>query len=268
MKFKITLFRLISISLLFCCLYFISCSDSSTSPTNNNSYTPPSIQLKKNATYVYQNDTIPPSGIQQTQPVLTYDRIMDSVTFQSRLGYQIFDSNRTSPPPGTFLNMDTIYLSYDSAKGRLYQYGIERFINPSQSLSWDLIADFSIPLNQSWTIGNVNYSIVVSGTLYTFNGPLTAKVAVDTTLLGRGNAGTVKCYRIELNAAITGNAGLIPVNFNVIIDDFIGYNSSSGNYSGIMRVRVRPFTVYNSGAPLLQLGGHDRFIQDLSIPTY
>jgi len=267
MKIKFNrMFVLPLIGLIFSLILF-NCGDSSTSSNNSNSnYIHPSIPLKVGNTYTYTNDSIPNGGNPILLPIKSYDTIKAAFNFSGKYGYQIFDRSKNTIT-NTQVAFDTIYLSYDSTNYKLYQFGVQKFINPALPAQWDLIGDFSQPVGQPYNIGSVDYTVNIPtlGSIE-FTGPLTAKIAIDTTITTTNNITpkTVKCVRIELSANISGNAPpplSETITASIVFDDFIGYASGT-NPCGIVAIRLRPFNFTTSGLTLVKEPGFDRFLSD------
>jgi hypothetical protein len=251
--------------LLAGCIVYSGCSNDS--PTSTPSSAPPTITMKPGSTFIFTYDSLTTTQTIRLRRA-SYDIILAQTTVAGQLCYPIFSTTHDSVTLATA--HDTTYVRYDNSAGKFYQYGIQKLINPMfQNATWDLVADFSVPQGQSWLVGNINYSVVLGGQTYTFTGPLNAKVAEQTTIQTTGSPSkSVNCYRIELHAAVTGNTtppGPLPVTADIYVDYYIGYASSATNPSGLVEVKLRPFSFLVGGLPLVAEPGDDRKLWDFTI---
>lgn len=261
----------IHIILLACSLSLLSCESDTTEP-------PPVenvlvVELKKGASYQYTYDSLLYGGesIRLTD-VAIRDFVLDTISFQGMFGYMIVDSTIRNL---TNVKLDTIYLSYDSAAGKLYQFGVRKFFNDSQASSyWDLIADFSLPTGQEWLIASVGYFKYLGPPLDTtvfFFGEFRGKVAADTTINTTGSPPRpVKCFHLVLKEELRAyfyNPGLDTLYTTKILEEFISYNQSGDIFyissaGGIVRIRLGGSAISDSPDSITYFEpGFDRVLQ-------
>lgn len=257
---------------VFISALYDGCTNETTGPPAEVPGFKPTIRLKLYSTYQYTNDTILPSGLHQRKPgIITNDTIKTFSNFNGKNAFGIF--SHTIGQPSVIY-----YVSYDSTAGLYYQWGITNLINPSQSPSWDVAANFAASRSSNWVIGQINdtltFSIPSIGTITVpFSGPLTGKVA-DSTIVVTTSAvpDTIHCYRIEYNANISGTTviNLVTITFSasIYVEYYIGYYSPQfpNNPSGLVELRLNPFNITTSPTLItIQEGGYDRILQSYTI---
>jgi hypothetical protein len=250
--------------------FLTGCDDSGQTPTapGGGSTYIPTIRIHQGARYNYTNDSlINNNGVITTQRtrIGTYDVVNSPVSKESQLCYPILSTSYDTNT--TLTSRDTLYVRYDSTAGKVYQYGLQQLINPLQPPSWDLVGDFSVARGTQWTIGTINLTFNFPSPIGTvnFTGPLTGKVADSTTINTTSTPSTiVNCYRIELNASVTGSTPLGNATASILIDYYLGYYSDlfPNNPSGLVRITFRPFSFDVSGIPVLYQSGVDRILMD------
>lgn len=229
--------KFFSIFLLAAAMVYVwGCGDDSTTGTPGTGGTAPTLNMQVGALYVFNVDSLPPSGGVTHTRLKSYNTYLAQGTyFGQSNAFQILTETRD-----TVLNLslgtDTFYVRYDG--GKFYQYGMLQIISPSIPASWDLVADFNVSQGTSFTIAN-GVPIVLGS--ITANANISGKIAADTTFTtaGWGNVG-INCFRSEIAADISVSG--LPVG-TVYVDYFIGDADPSTNPSGMVRVKLRPFTI-------------------------
>lgn len=229
--------KFFSIFLLTAAMVYVwSCGDDTTTGTPGTGGTVPTLNMQVGALYVFNVDSLPPSGGVTNTRLKSYNTYLAQGTyFGQSNAFQILTETRD-----TVLNLslgtDTFYVRYDG--GKFYQYGMLQIISPSIPASWDLVADFNVSQGTSFTIAN-GVPIVLGS--ITANANITGKIAADTTFTtaGWGNVG-INCFRSEIAAEISVSG--LPVG-TVYVDYFIGDADPASNPSGMVRVKLRPFTI-------------------------
>lgn len=253
MKFKITFFQLVSISILFCCFYLMGCGDDSTSPATK---TYPNIQMKSGAVYTYNNDTISQDGTYHGTTLLTNDVFQPNDT--SFNGKSCFPVNSITKDTLSHQQIRSAYdyYSYNQTEGKFYQYGARRIIDSSQAKTWDLVADFTQSSGTEislYTLTNL-FGKGLTANVY-------SKVASDTVLTTIGSLVTINCYRVTLRADIQLGGSSVG---NVYIDYYIGYNTATNTSNPCGRVRTKIYPVNLSG--VLKYPGADQMINRFTLP--
>ncbi len=218
--------------------------------------------MKPGSTFIFTYDSLTSSQTIRLNR-RSHDVIWPLTTLAGQLCYPIYSI--TTDTVAYTTTYDTLYVRYDSSAGKYYQYGIQKFINPMlQNATWDLVADFSVSMGTIWTVGQVNYNVTIGSNTYTFTGPLTAKVAEQTSIQTTGSPSkSVNCYRIELHASVS--SGSSNVTADIYVDYYLGYSSSATNPAGIVEVKIRPFSFLLSGQPFYAEPGDDRKLYDFTI---
>jgi hypothetical protein len=268
---KLHLYLITLVSFLIIIL-ISGCSDNSTSPPSQPPGFKPTIRLKTNSTFQYTNDTLFPGGSRQRKPVITNDTIKSFANYFGKDAYRIISHSINSQTSEHLIN--TYYVTYDSAAGIFWQYGITNFINPSQSPTWDVAANFAITRGSSWVIGTVSYTVnlPIVG-MIPFSGPLSGKIVDSTYFLStKAQPDTIRCYKIEYLADISGDVTYLGTTYTlstqIYVDYYIGYYSSEFpiNPSGLVRITLNPFTIHSNPTLLIyDVGGYDRILQSYTI---
>ena len=261
MKSNKKLSLIFSLLLIFFSVIYYGCGtdDVTTTPVGP----PPSIRMTPGSTYDFTYDSLTATTAVIRLGRTSHDVVQPSVVFTGKTCFPIYSTTKDST--GATISVDTNYYSYDSTAGKFYQYGISKFINPaSGNPTWDLVADFSVSMGTTWNIGTVNYVVNIGGTPYTFTGPLTAKVAEQTTIQTTGvPSQSINCYRIELYTHLNSNPP--GVTADIYVDYYLGYSSSSTNPAGLVELKLRPFNFMTSGTVLVSEPGDDRRLRNFTI---
>lgn len=232
---KIKYFSLFVLAAAFIFIY--GCGGDDTVINNNNGGgTVPTLNMKVGSLYIFNVDSLPNSGGVTHTRLKSYNTYLAQGTyFGQSNAFQILTETRDTIT-NISLGTDTFYVRYDG--GKFYQYGMLQIISPSIPASWDLVADFNVSQGTSFNIAT-NVPIVLGSITATAN--ITGKIAADTTFntAGWGNTG-INCFRSEIAAAISVSG--LPVG-TVYVDYFIGDNDPTSNPSGMVRVKLRPFTI-------------------------
>jgi hypothetical protein len=247
------------------------CGSDTTGPPPSAGGFKPTLRMKIGSTFQYTNDTIkpPPPYTTERTNMVTNDTVKLITNYNGKDAYGII-SHTTNRPTVMY------YVSYDSSNGVLYQWGITNLINPSQSPSWDVVANFGAARGSSWVIGQINDTLILPSPYGSvpISGPLSGKVADSTFIITTSTTtpDTIHCYRIELNANISGTVvvGAIQVTFSatIYVDYYLGYYSSQfpNNPSGLVRLTLHPFNITTSPNIItIQEGGYDRILQSFTI---
>lgn len=215
----------------------IGCGSDTPTNTGGTGGGHPNISMKVGSTFHFDNDTISTTNGNFYRTSAVTDETIDSTGtfFDSTNSYRVYSVTRDSITHLP-IKSEYLYAKYNSNTGKFYQYGALAMIDSNQAKTWDLLADFSVASGTQWFIATLNK---LNGMAF-LKADVNGKVAADTTLIC--TSGSVKCYRIELNAAIQAYGQ--PVG-NIIIDYFIGYTPSSApsNPSGVVAVKLRPISI-------------------------
>jgi len=241
------------------CISYYGCGTDDV--TNTPVGPPPSINMKPGSTYDFTYDSLTTTRTIRL-PRMSHDVVLPLAVLSGKNCYPII-STTTDSVTHAIISVDTSYFSYDSTGGKFYQYGIVKLINPnSTSATWDLAADFSVPQGTQWTIGQVDYIVTIGGTPYHFTGPLTAKVAEQTSIQTTGSPSVaINCYRIEMYTHVTGNG----VAADIYVDYYLGYASTSANPSGLVEAKLRPFSIVSGSTVIFNEPGGDRKLKSFTI---
>jgi|GEM_PF-1278973 len=249
----LSLMVILSVSLLNGC----GTDDTSTSSNSAGGW-PPTFTFKTGATFVYSTDSLLAAGGSLPTHRISTDMVQNLTVISGQNCYPFLgttvDSNTQQSTP------DLYYVRYDPA-GYYYQYGIKRLIDTNQSPTWDLIGDFTKTRKTTYTIGNINYTISLPGYgSVIFTGPLTGQIADSTTITTTGpTAQTIYCYRIEMNANVSGTYSGQPVDASIFLDYYVGYTvAASNNPVGLVELRSRPFAFNFAHVPVIYEPGFDR----------
>lgn len=218
-------------------VYVYGCGDDA---VNNNTGgtggTVPTLNMQVGALYVFNVDSLPNSGNPINTRLKSYNTYLAQGTyFGQSNAFQILTETRDTVA-NISLGTDTFYVRYDG--GKFYQYGMLQIISPSISPSWDLVADFNVAQGTTFDIA-LGVPIVLGS--ITAEANIRGKIAADTTFntAGWGNVG-INCYRSEIVADIL--VSTLPVG-KVYVDYYIGDADPATNPSGMVRVKLRPFTI-------------------------
>jgi hypothetical protein len=232
----------------------IGCDDSGNAPTEPTAGNP-NIEFKTGAVYYYGTDSISTNGTQHPTTWSTRDEVMAATSFNGKNCYPI-NSVTTDTVIHQTIQSSTLYVSYDSQSGIFYQWGIKKIFDPSQTETWDEVADFSQPLGTTvslFTITNL------------FNQPLlsadvSSTVKYDTTFTTTGSAVGVSCYKV----AVVADVKLSGISVgNVYLDYYIGYTPSSNTANPSGRIRVKLFPI---SLPGFNFDGVDQKLNRFTIP--
>ncbi|HWA05331.1 MAG TPA: hypothetical protein VG961_02195 [Ignavibacteria bacterium] len=244
-------------------VYVWGCGDDST--INNNSGTPvgaPNINIVTGSAFYFTNDTISQNNTSYRTLLTTKDTVLGNVPLE---GFNSFAIRSITDSLGTIVDDQTYNVYYDAAAGKFYQYGVFRFLDPTATAKWDLVADFNLPLNTTWDIGID--TIVLSG--FSIQADIKGKIAEQTTFQTTNTPSTtIECYRIEITANLS-IPGVYTFPTPVYFDYYLGYASSStpGNPSGIVRLRLRPISLsLPTQPPFFTQSGGDRILRTFVIP--
>lgn len=246
------------------CVMYTGCGDDSTNTTTTPTGPPPSIRMTPGSTYDFTYDSLISAQPNIRLPRQSHDVVQAQIVFDGKTCFPVL-STTTDTVTHQVVGVQTAYFTYDSAGGKFYQYGISALINPLFATpTWDVVADFTVSQGTSWTVGQVNYTIMVAGTNYNFTGPLTSKIAEKTTIVTTGTGQTVDCYRIELLAHISATTNGVTASADIIVDYYLGYSSTASNPAGLLEAKLRPFNFIVSGIPVPQ-NGDDRKLKSFTI---
>jgi hypothetical protein len=219
-------------------VFYIGCGEDS---VNNNGGGPggtaPTLNMKAGSLYIFNVDSLPVSGGTPTPTRLkTYHTFLAAVTFGGKSNAFPIVSETRDTVANISLGTDTFYVCYES--GKFYQYGMLQIISPTIPAAWDLVADFNVSSGTSFTIAS---GVPITIGAITATADITGKIAADTTFntAGWNNVG-INCYRSEIVADISISG--LPVG-KVYVDYYIGDADPASNPSGMVRVKLRPFTI-------------------------
>jgi hypothetical protein len=218
----------------------------------------PNLNFSQGQIFVYSNDSLHAQGGGHTfTGVRTTSTIQAQTTYQGQQCYPVTGVNYDSTPPPTTTPDLPYWIRYDQSSGKLYQYGIQQLINPGLPGSWDVVGDFDVARGTEYNIASINYTVLIPGIgNVTFTGPLKGKIADSTTIqTTRTPPETIPCYRIELTASVTASGN---IGATVIIDYYIGYGTPPNGVTGIVELKLRPFSFNVAGTPFIYEPGHDR----------
>ena len=258
-------------TILFIVIIFYGCSKSSdtVSPTGGGY---PTINLTVGSSYTYTIDSLHVGGGSTRLGNNIRSTILANGTFFDSTDVfmtQVIERNAI----GQTINNDTTFSKYNATTGKGYSYGFSQLFNPSLTRKWDLLADFSVPFNTTWVIDNINVIFTIPQGNVNMTGPLTGQVAEETTIQTTGSPSEkIYCYRIELNATLSGTIVISSVTYTLntalTMDYYIGYSSSQhpGNPSGVVRLTNRTFTITtNPNIGTFPFPGRDRILETYSI---
>jgi hypothetical protein len=251
--------KIVFIPVIIAAMFVISltgCDDSGNTPQTQTG-PKPNIQFKAGSVFYYGTDSISQNGNLHPTNWRTRDDVLAETNYSGRTCFPI-----SSVTMDTVLNLpitsQTLYVSYDASSGQFFQWGVKKIFDPTQTATWDMVADFSKPLGTSvalFTITNL------------FNQPLlsanvTSTVMYDTTFTTTGAPGVnVSCYKVGVIADVLASSISIG---KVYLDYYIGYtpSSSPSNPSGRIRVKIYPInlTGYPAG------DGFDQKLNRFTIP--
>ena len=221
---------------------FTGCGDSGTTQVTTPEGPKPNIEFRPGSRFIYHYSTISQGGQQHDTTWRTTDVVQNQTTYQNMSCYPIVSTTEDTVshlPIAT----QTFYVTYDNATYKFYQYGVKKIFDPTQTATWDLVADFSQPLGASISIftltnllGNPNLSADVS-----------SRVMKDTVINTFNPPGTgVNCYKV----AIIGDVKLATVSIgNVYLDYYIGYTPPSAPSNPSGRISIKLYPVNISGYP-------------------
>ena len=239
---------------------FIGCDDSGNSTTGPTTGGNPNIDLKAGSIFYYNTDSISQNGTIHHTAWLTKDSVVGTTTYPpsgGRTCWQINSvTNDTSIIP-VQITSSTLYVSYDSQSGQLYQWGVKQLFDPNQTASWDLLADFSKALGTSvslFTITNLFGQSFLTA-------DVSSTVQYDTTITSNGSHVGVNCYKVAAVADIKASGLSVGKAY---MDYFVGYTPSSNtsNPSGMVRIKLYPVSI----PTLPGVEGADQFLNRFRIP--
>lgn len=226
-------------------ILIIGCDDSGVAPKPSPTEGPkPNIQFVPLSTFTYHYSSINQSGQERDTTWRTVDVVQNQTTYQGKLCYPIVSTTLDTVPPPDPLPippLQTIYVSYDTSF-HYYQYGVKRLFDPSQPGSWDLVADFSVPLGTSvplFTITNLLGQPSLTA-------DVSSAVQKDTVIRAFNTNMPIDCYKVAVVADIKLSGTHIG---NAYLDYFVGYTppSNPANPSGRISVKIYPVNI--SGFP-------------------
>ncbi|MEO8515075.1 MAG: hypothetical protein ABI543_16075 [Ignavibacteria bacterium] len=218
-------------------VYLWGCGDDSTTTPGGGSGSVPTLNMKAGDLYVFNVDSLSVSGGPPTHTHLkTYNTFLTPITFVGKANAFPIITETRDTVLNQSLGTDTFYVCYES--GKFYQYGMLSLISPTIPASWDLVADFNVSSGTSFTIAN-GVPITLGSITATAN--ISGKIAADTTFntAGWGNVG-INCFRSQILADISLSG--LPIG-KVYVDYYIGDADPSTNPSGMVRVKLNPFTI-------------------------
>jgi hypothetical protein len=235
---------------------FWNCSENPTNPSSQcGSSLRPNINIKVGAVYRYTNDSLSASDSNRTRIITTNSALSKGTFYGQNNAVQVYSVSRDTVNNQP-VYQDTIYVKYDSSGGIFYQYGLVRMLDTTQAATWDKVADFCVPMGTQYQIASFD---TYFGTLLHVD--LKGKVAAETSIQTTGSPPqSILCYRIEMTAVVTASG--LPVT-TIYVYYYLGYSpaSSPGNPSGMVKLRMEPFSVY--GNPR---SGFDQILQRFAIP--
>ncbi|MGH2575059.1 MAG: hypothetical protein ACRDFC_05090 [Ignavibacteria bacterium] len=244
-------------------LFYYSCSEDTTTGTSTstgNLEPYPFINLRVGALYNYNNDSLTATDSIRTD-VVTRAAITANIPYFGKNAFRIIGvSFDTFPPPPQIISIDTVYVSSDSVAKKFYQFGITKILDSAEEGSWDVIADFSVPLGQQYQIAIDTAQIGTFGIIANIKGTVIGSTSVNTTSFPPV---AILCYRIEIRVDLTTLIGGIPIG-TAYVDYYLGYTpqSSPTNPSGLVKLKLRPFTVTGLGP----VPGFNQQLQSFIIP--
>lgn len=226
---------------VFAAFLLVGCDDSGNSTAPPTTGGKPNIQFKAGSVFYYGTDSVSQNGTYHPTNWRTKDSVQSETSFNGKNCFPInsvtVDTSTVPPLP---IQSQVIYVSYDTGSGQFYQWGIKKLFDPSQTETWDLVADFSKPLEtvvSLFTITNVFGNPNISATV-------TSKVWHDTTIATTGSPSVnVNCYTVNVTADVI--AFTISIG-KVYLDYYIGY-TPSGSSNPTCRVRVKLYPVSLTG---------------------
>jgi hypothetical protein len=230
-------------------------------PTGNNNGgggSPPAINMKVNSFYAFTNDSLDTNGttVRHTR-LMTYQTFLAQGTFFSQPNAFQIRSETRDTVSNSLVGTDTFYVRYDGT--RFYQYGLLRLIDSTQPPSWDLVADFSKPVGEQWSVATINTTIGGFAVTAVVKGKIADQIAFTTNNTNI----TINNYRIEIEAAVSTAAGSLG---SIFVDYHIGYSDPTTNPAGMVRVKLRPVKLALLGIPVYRAAGVDSKIEYYVIP--
>jgi len=244
--------------LIIAVAYLWGCGDDSTTTPTGTGGTAPTINMKVGNVYTFNVDSLDTSGtVRKTRIVTKHTYLAQGTYFSQPNAFQIESVTKDSILPFN-LSTDTFYVRYDG--GKFYQYGVLQLISPTIPASWDLVADFNVAQGTQYTIRD-NVPITLGSLTLTAN--IKGKIAADTTFhtTAWGNI-AVNCYRVEITADLLLSG--FPLG-TVYVDYYIGDADPSSNPSGLVRTKLRPIKLPNTGTPLYSSAGVDQYLRQAII---
>lgn len=240
----------------FAAFLLVGCDDSGNAPTGGTTGGNPNIQLKAGSIFYYNTDTISQSGAVFQTGWLTKDSIQSETSYNGKNGFPIHSVTRDTVLGGALIQDQTLYVSYDSQTGQLYQWGVKQLFDPGQTGSWDLLADFSkMGTDVSlFTITNLFGQSFLSANV-------SSNVKYDTTITTTGSAINVHCYKVAVVADIIASGMSIGKAY---LDYFVGYTPSSNTSNPSGRIRIKLYPVSISGFP--GIAGVDQKLNRFIVP--
>lgn len=260
MKTKKLFFIPILISALLA-VFYTGCDDSGVAPSPGTQEGPkPNIQFVPLSTFTYHYSTINQSGQERDTTWRSIDVVQNQTQYQGMWCYPIVSTtvdslNPSNPPP--IPPLQTIYVSYDTTTYKLYQYGVKKLFDPSQAGSWDLVADFSVPLGTSvplFTITNLLGQPSLTA-------DVSSMVQKDTIINTFNTGFAISCYKVAVVADIKLSG--TPIG-KAYLDYFVGYTPSSNPSNPSGRINVKIYPVNISGFP--GADGLNQKIKTFNIP--
>lgn len=237
--------------------YITGCNDSGNTPTEPTTGSNPNIEFKTGAVYYYGTDSISTNGTPHATKWRTRDEVMAATSFNGKNCYPINSVTiDTGVTPPITVQSSTLYVSYDSQTGIFYQWGIKKIFDPSQTETWDEVADFSQALGTTvslFTITNLFGQPLLSA-------DVSSTVQYDTTFTTTGSGVGVSCYKVAVVADVKASSVSIG---KVYLDYYIGYTpaSNTANPSGRIRVKLFPISL-----PGFNFDGVDQKLNRFTIP--
>ncbi len=245
--------------LVFSSLLSIGCGEDSVTPSNNGGGgTPPTINMKVNSVYGFTNDSLDTNGttVRNTRLRTIHSYAAQGTFFGQSNAFQIIAETRDTVA-NVQVSKDTIYVRYDG--GKFYQYGMIQFIDPTQSPTWDLVADFNVAQGTQWSVATI--TTVISG--FSVQTVIKGKVAENTPFTTNNTGLSINNYRVE----ITGESSVLgqPIG-TTYVDYYIGYADPAANPSGMVRLKLRPVWLQLLGSTIFRSAGVDQKISYYVIP--
>jgi hypothetical protein len=218
---------------------FTGCDDAGVETKTPTGGPMPNIQMKPGSYFYYNNDSIAQNGTVYNTAWRTKDSIRTQENFGGKdcFPIQSITQDTTIPNFPVTIQSQTLYVSYDSQTGVLYQWGVKKLFDPAQTETWDSVADFSRPLGTPVPLFTING---IGGQTF-LSANVSSTVQYDTTIIALASGVSVNCYKIAVVADFIVSGLSVGKAY---IDYYIGYTpSSSTNPSGRIKLKFYPVNI-------------------------